>query len=168
MKKFLIFLAAVLIVSVLLNVGWRCASAGGSDTISVRTDTVYHTITDTLHDTVPKLITERVTDSVRIPVPSTDTVTMHDTLNLAVVQRQYTDDSTYTAYVSGLQYDPWPRLDSINVQRRTIVETITNTVTMRQPRSRWAIGAQVGYGYGFRSGYLEPYAGIGITYNIFK
>lgn len=171
MKKTVYILIAVLVVLSLINLGsivYSCSGGGGSDTVSVQTDTVYKTITDTLHDTVPKLITEHVTDSVRIPVPHSDTVTVHDSVSLAVVQRQYTDDSTYTAYVSGLQYDPWPRLDSINVQRRTIVETVTNTITLQRPRSRWAIGLQAGYGYGFRSQYFEPYVGVGVTFNFLK
>ena len=171
MKKTLYILIAVLVVLSLFNLGcvvYSCAGGDEPDTVSVRTDTVYQTITDTLHDTVPRLITEYITDSVRIPVPRSDTVTVHDSVSLAVVQRQYTDDSTYTAYVSGLQYDPWPRLDSINVQRRTIVETINNTITIQRPRSKWAIGLQAGYGYGFRSQCFEPYVGVGVTYNFLK
>lgn len=128
--------------------------------------------TDTLHDTVivrePVFVTERAvrTDTVWLPVvrTRTDTVLLRsDGLKdsvLAVVpitQKVYAD-STYKAWVSGYN----PKLDSIRVYRRTVVTTKTETVVRKR---RIGIGVQAGYGYGFRYGGLEPYVGLGVSWN---
>lgn len=86
-----------------------------------------------------------------------------DSLLLDVVQRKYTDDSTYTAYVSGLKYGTYPRLDSIITKRRIIERTVVNTIRGKQ--SRWHVGMTAGYGYGFRSRTFEPFVGIGLQYS---
>lgn len=88
-------------------------------------------------------------------------------MTFPVVQRQYSDDSTYTAYVSGLRYNQWPKLDSIIVRQREITNTITKTVTLQKRRSRFSVGLQAGYGYGFQYRGFEPYVGIGVNYALF-
>lgn len=128
--------------------------------------------TDTLHDTVivrkPVFVTERAvrTDTVWLPVVRirTDTVLLRsDGLKdsaLAVVpitQKVYAD-STYKAWVSGYN----PRLDSIQVYRQTFVTTKMETVVRKR---RIGIGVQAGYGYGFRYGGIEPYVGLGVSWN---
>lgn len=67
-------------------------------------------------------------------------------------------DSTYKAWVSGYN----PRLDSIQVYRQTIVTTKTETVVRKR---RIGIGVQAGYGYGFQYRGLEPYVGLGVSWN---
>jgi hypothetical protein len=65
-------------------------------------------------------------------------------------------DSTYRAVVSGVQ----PSLDSITVYKSTVYKTITNTVIKR---NKFGLGVQAGYGV--TGSKLEPYIGIGISYN---
>lgn len=128
--------------------------------------------TDTLHDTVtvrePVFVTERAvrTDTVWLPVvrTRTDTVLLRsdglkDSVRAVVpiTQKVYAD-STYKAWVSGYN----PRLDSIRVYRQTIVTTKTETVVRKR---RIGIGVQAGYGYGFQYRGLEPYVGLGVSWN---
>lgn len=128
--------------------------------------------TDTLHDTVtvrePVFVTETAvrTDTVWLPVvrTRTDTVLLRsdglkDSVRAVVpiTQKVYAD-STYKAWVSGYN----PRLDSIQVYRQTIVTTKTETVVRKR---RIGIGVQAGYGYGFQYRGLEPYVGLGVSWN---
>lgn len=141
------------------------------DTLSVRVDSFIDTMYVEIHDTVPKYVTERVILRVKVPVDSQNDSKMTasangDSVNFDVVQRTYSDDSTYTAYVSGLLYQDWPRLDSIAILQRTVYERIRETVTLRQRASRWNITAGFGYGYGFSYRGFEPFVGLTIGYRI--
>lgn len=103
-------------------------------------------------DTMPQVRDERVIGHFTFPLKSkiTDSVIVSNSNNpsetgiadtliqdsgseigitLDIVQRKYTDDSTYTAYVSGARIDDdFPRLDSIMILRRDVMRTITQTV----------------------------------------
>ena len=122
-----IALALLLLVSVLLNI-YQYKTRG----LPARTDTVETVRWDTLHDSVPDIRYETVTRNVRVP----DSVFVHDTVTgemvLPIVQRTYTDDSTYTAYVSGARVDSFPRLDSIITRQRTLERIVTRTVYMKK------------------------------------
>ena len=132
-----------------------------TDTLSVRVDSVRDTVYVEVHDTVPVVKRERVLCYVKVPVRDS---TFND--SMAVVQREYSDDSTYTAYVSGLLYQDWPKLDSITVRQRTITNTVTQTVTLLKRQSRFTLSAGVGYGYGIRYKGFEPYIGITLGYRL--
>lgn len=128
--------------------------------------------TDTLHDTVtvrePVFVTERAvrTDTVWLPVIRTRTDTAllasdgpkDSALAVVPITQKVYADSTYRVWVSGYN----PRLDSIQVYRQTIVTTKTETVVRKR---RIGIGVQAGYGYGFRYRGLEPYVGLGVSWN---
>lgn len=108
----------------------------------MRTDTVWLPVVRTRTDTV-LLRSDGPKDSVRAVVP--------------ITQKVYAD-STYKAWVSGYN----PKLDSIQVYRQTVVATKTETVVRKR---RIGIGVQAGYGYGFRYGGIEPYVGLGVSWN---
>ena len=168
-------ITALVLVFVLMGcmalVSDRCQSrcSRHADTISVHVDSVRDTVYVVHHDTVPVVRHERVVQYVNPSTidlqPSTLTPTPSD--SMPVVQREYTDDSTYIAYVSGLRYNQWPKLDSIIVRQREITNTITKTVTIQKKRSRLSVGVQAGYGYGFQYRGFEPYVGIGVGYALF-
>lgn len=128
-------------------------------------DTVY---IDT-KDTTPSLEKEIVTKYIKIPVPvpidsgKVETCSA-DSIDLPVVQRTYSDDSTYTAYVSGVEVDSYPRLDSVCVRMRTIIKEyeIERTVTKKQPIT-W--GLQFGSGFGITTKKPDIYIGFGIEWN---
>lgn len=78
---------------------------------------------------------------------------------LPVVQKQY-EDSDYTAWVSGID----PNLDSIHITRKTY--TYFQPVPVPAEDKRWGIGVQVGVGV--MGGKIEPYVGLGVSYNLWN
>lgn len=147
---------------------------------------------DTIHDTIPKIAEEKQVGTIKVPV--NDILSIHrpaystknvdikqkevensaydtmqptciDTIELPKMQRVYSDDSTYKAWVSGYE----PRLDSINVFRKTIKETVTITIPTKKKRTFWQrfnIGVQAGYGLGLDDKKAHPYVGCGIGFNL--
>lgn len=118
------------------------------------------TVTVIRHDTI----------KVDSPVPvykyirTSDTVTicheLRDTIKeLIYLPREYMvyKDSTYRAVVSGVQ----PRLDSIEIYRPTITNTVTKYVTKK---TRWGVGPQIGVGFDGEK--AVPYIGMGVQYNL--
>lgn len=163
MKKFLFYLFAIfLILSIICNIGMFCKLKQPTE---VKNDTEYVEKWDTIHDSFPVLDVRYEKIVKYIPIP--DSILVPDTNTnepvLPVIQRKYSDDSTYTAYVSGAMIDSFPRLDSIDVYQKTVYQTITNTIYKK--RSRWSFGIQGGYGIGILSGKIEPYIGFGGTYS---
>ena len=146
----------------------RCSVDGERDTLSVRVDSFRDTILVYLRDTVPVVRKEKVVCYVPVKDVGIDTVWKDGHDSLAVVQREYSDDSTYTAWVSGVRYDVWPKLDSISVRQREIVKTIHETVTLveRKKASRFSLGLIGGYGYGLGYKGFEPFIGVGVSYKI--
>ena len=158
MKKAVFFLAVVLLVSLVCNYKQCTGNDVKTDTMTVeRTDTLYITKIDT----TPVVHKEMVVDYIEIPFIKDSIV--HDTVIFDVVQRTYSDDSTYTAYVSGLQYDSFPRLDSITVQQRNIYHEIERNKTVEQKR-RLRLGVQAGAGIGVFSRKPDVYIGIGLQW----
>ena len=158
MKKAVFFLAVALLVSLVCNYKQCASNDGTADTVTIeRIDTQYITKTDTVP--VPKY--ETVTEYVEVPIVKDSIV--HDTVRMEVVQRTYTDDSTYTAYVSGLRYDIYPRLDSISVQQRTIFRDVERTITVERKR-RLRLGLQAGAGIGIFSKKPDIYLGVGLQW----
>lgn len=138
---------------------WLCKCA--SEDVKVKTDTIVRTDTIRYDSLIP--VKESVVRTKKIPVHDTVFVTQTiavdgDSLVIPITQRVYTDDSTYTAWVSG--YDAM--LDSIETYRRNTI--VTNTITIRKKPSRWSFGINAGYGYGLDSRRLEPYLGVGVSY----
>lgn len=101
-------------------------------------------------------------EKVRVSYPDME---CSDSIEIEITQKVYSDDSTYTAYVSGYK----PKLDSIFVNQKVIDHTIINTRTLKEKEfRRFNIGLIGGYGYGFQSKTFEPFVGIGFTWNFFK
>lgn len=108
-------------------------------------------------------------ESIKVPVLDTIRTTVADTLlsdsvtvEIPITQKVY-QDSTYQAWVSGYK----PSLDSIRIFQpiTTITRTITNT-EVKYKSKRWGVGVQAGLG--ITPTKVEPYIGIGVTYNIFS
>ena len=148
--------------------------------------------TDTIPDTIPKIAEEKQVGTIKVSVndilsihrpayfsenvnikqkevenSSYDTMqpTSIDTIELPKVQRVYSDDSTYKAWVSGYE----PRLDSINVYRKTIKETVTIQMPAEKKKrtfwQRFNIGVQAGYGIGLDDKKAHPYLGGGVGFS---
>lgn len=123
--KFFYTILGLLILACVFQAGFHAGkekTGEVTDTIVVRDtlrpdpvvirDTFLRYKTIALHDTITKdsLIFKAVGDSVKIPI----------------TQRTYSDDSTYTAWVSGFE----PALDSISIYRKTTF--IRDVVTKRR------------------------------------
>lgn len=74
-------------------------------------------------------------------------------------QKRY-EDSTYTAWVSGYE----PRLDSIEVYRKTVTIVKRETVSKR---NRFNVGLTGGVGYGIFTRKPDVWVGVGCTWRIF-
>ena len=145
-----------------------CAGTGepGNDTLSVRVDSIRDTIYVEIHDTMPLVREKKVVQYIKIPVPVSEDSVATDSLTLPVIQKTYSDDSTYTAYVSGLNFEQWPKLDSITVRQRNIETIVERTITVRKKQSRWGIGITGGYSFGLADCKFQPYIGFGFGYYI--
>lgn len=169
MKKAFYFLAVALLVSLVCNYAQCTGNDARTDTVTVeRTDTLYVT----KKDTVPVVSKEMVVSYVNVPIPIENTYldnireNKHDSVCLPVTQKMYTDDSTYTAYVSGIRYQELPKLDSIAVRQRTIYREIERTISVNQ--RRFSIGLQTGVGVGIIHRQPDIYIGFGIQWKITK
>ena len=152
--------------------------------------------TDTVKDTIPKVVVEKEVGVIKVPVfgnigstkpayssqngdikqksglesglideNSAEIGVIRDTLTLPLTQKEYSDDSTYTAWVSGYL----PCLDSIKVYRKTIYEKQTITIPAEKKKrtfwQRFGVGVQTGYGLGLDDKKAHPYVGVGIGFN---
>lgn len=118
--------------------------------IVTETDTLIVTRLDTIREKYPVYLTERVVDSVRIPVY------LHDTtyIEVPITQKYYHEDSLFDAWVSGFL----PQLDSINVYQKTT--TIEVTKYVQQPPARWTFGVTAGPGILYDG---KLHGGVGIV-----
>lgn len=122
------------------------------------------TVTVVKHDTIkidsPVPVYKYIKEKEYVTI--TDSLLVHDTVtHIIELPREYLvyKDSTYRAVVSGVQ----PRLDSIEVYRKNITETVTKYVEVKR-KTKWGLGVQAGYGYNGKN--LRPYIGAGVQYNI--
>ena len=121
---------------------------------------------------IEKIKTVKITDTVEVPEPipylieNTDTVYVTqiyigngEPLEVPLIKQTVTySDSTYKAVISGYN----PKLDYIETYNTT--HYITEFV--REKPKKWGIGIQAGYGIG-RNG-LQPYVGVGVSYNLIR
>lgn len=124
---------------------------GSVGTQITTTDTIY--FTDTIE--IEKPVEVKVdTIATREYIVKVDTL-MGDSakVELPITQRVY-EDSTYKAYVSG--YDA--RLDSILIYRPMLYVKEKET-----EYKRWSIGLQAGIGLTPKG--VQPYIGVGVSYN---
>lgn len=125
-------------------------------------DTVLVTHTDTIFSEKPVPVYKYIsrTEFVEIPSNSVRTDTVRE---LVFLPREYMvyKDSTYRAVVSGVQ----PRLDSIEIYRKTQVQTITKTISVPD-RKRWGFGIQAGAGYDGKK--VRPFVGLGVQYDLVR
>ena len=123
-------------------------------------DTVVVTHIDTLFCEKPVPAYKYISRTEFVEIPS-DSVRIDTVKELVFLPREYMvyKDSTYRAVVSGVQ----PRLDSIEIYRPTITNTITKTVVQKK-KTRWGLGLQAGYGYNGKD--FKPYIGVGVQYNV--
>ena len=142
----------------------------------IKTDTVFTTKTDTLwkdttiveKEIVPKYIVKKKVDTVYTKEG--------DTLNLITEAKRFDkrlisnkDTADLQIYTTGIETS----LDSLKMRLKTHTDVITNTVEVTkyiQKKktfwNRWHVGLQGGYGYTFKTKDLQPYVGVGISFDL--
>ena len=168
MKKTIIILTILLLASVLTNVMlWNRA---GPKEVVEKVITTYDTIPYPkpvpVDSVVLRYVTEKLpaADQPSLPTASVETVvdsmvcqTPKDSVEVVIpITQKIYEDSTFRAYVSGYH----PALDSIQIFQRKE----TNYIRSPTKNKRWGIGIQAGFG--LTPHRVQPYIGIGISYNI--
>ena len=142
----------------------------------IKTDTVFSTKTDTIwKDTT---IYEKEIKEKKVVEVKRDTVYTQggDTLQLITEAKTFEksiisdkDTADVEIYTTGINTS----LDSLKMRLKTHKEVITNTVEITKIvekkktfLDRFHIGLQAGYGYGFKYQGLEPYVGIGGSFDL--
>lgn len=141
-----------------------------------KTDTVFSTKTDTLWKDTTIIEKEFVLKT--IVKIKTDTLfkANGDTIQLITESKRFDksivsdkDTADVEIYTSGINTS----LDSLKMRLKTHTDVITNTVEITkyiQKKKtfwdRWHVGLQGGYGYTFKTKDLQPYVGVGISFDL--
>lgn len=140
-----------------------------TDTVfSTKTDTIWRDTTITEKEFVPKIV-----EKIKI-----DTLFKEngDTIQLITETKRFDktiisdkDTADVQVYTTGIETS----LDSLKMRLKTHKEVITNTVEITKYVekkktfwNRFHIGVQAGYGYGFNYKGLEPYVGLGASFDL--
>jgi hypothetical protein len=159
-KNIIFFTAAVFVLVLLYNYAFSRRNAVKTEIREkIQRDTIYIDNTDT----APKVKKEIHIKYVSVPVYRDSIIT--DSVRLDVVQRIFSDDSTYTAYVSGAVVDSFPRLDSISITQRNIIIDHEIERIIKKKKKAITFGLQVGAGIGVIQKKPDIYIGIGAQWN---
>lgn len=168
MEKRLLYLAIALafVLGAFVGLSLRRTQPGPGVDPEPKRDTTW------LHDTVtvqlpaPKTKTPRDTVYLPAPVPPDTTGHAPDTVYVPVpIETSYYADEGWEAWVTGYK----ATLDSLHIHQATaIVEVpVFKTVTKH---ARWGVGLQAGATYlpgtQGQQGAIQPYVGLGLSYNI--
>ncbi len=130
-----------------------------TDTVTIH-DTVNHVSLVPVRDTIVRYIKEKpvfIHDTTVMYKNQENLYTTGDSVIVPITQKEYTDDSTYHAWVSGYR----ARLDSIQTYSQRVFVTKTISVTSRK---RWSWGLQGGL-YLTPKG-VQPGIGVGVTFGL--
>ena len=168
MDKFTKTSLVVLFVFLFISFGFNIWYVVKVKDVEIKENTTILTKTDTIRDTTLMVKNEKIVRVVRDTLinikfirDSIDTTKV--IANIPVTQKEYSDDSTYTAWVSGYK----PNLDSINVYRKNVYIN-KETIITRKDNKRLGIGPVVYGGFNMGSRQLDWGVGIGITYHILE
>ena len=116
MDKFTKTSLVVLLVFLFISFGFNIWYVVKDKDVEIKENTTILTKTDTIRDTVLVVKNEKIVRVVHDTLTNIEFIhdsidTMKAIANIPIMQKEYSDDSTYTAWVSGYK----PNLDSINV-----------------------------------------------------
>ena len=168
MDKFTKTSLVVLLVFLFISFGFNIWYVVKDKDVEIKENTTILTKTDTIRDTVLVVKNEKIVRVVHDTLTNIEFIhdsidTMKAIANIPIIQKEYSDDSTYTAWVSGYK----PNLDSINVYRKNVYIN-KETIITRKDIKRLGIGPVVYGGFNMASRQLDWGVGIGITYHILE
>ena len=168
MDKFIKTLFIVLFALLFISFGFNVYYVVKGKDVEIKEKITTVTKIDTIMDTVLVVKKDKVIKVIRDTLVNVEFI--RDTVDTAkvvadipIVQKEYSDDSTYTAWVSGYR----PSLDSINIYRKNI-STNKETVIKKKDIHRFGIGPVVYGGYNFGTKKLDYGVGIGVSYHIWE
>ena len=142
----------------------------------INTDTVFTTKTDTLwkdttiveKEIVPKIIVKTKIDTLfKENGETVQLITESKRFDKTILSDKDTAD--VQVYTSGINTS----LDSLKMRLKTHNKVIANTVEItkyvekkKMFWDRWHVGLQGGYGYTFKTKDLQPYVGVGISFDL--
>lgn len=168
MDRFIKTLFIVLFGLLFISFGFNVYYVVKDKDVEIKEKITTVTKIDTISDTVLVVKKEKVIKVIRDTLVNVEFI--RDTVDTAkvvadipIVQKEYSDDSTYTAWVSGYR----PSLDSISIYRKNI-STNKETVIKKKDIHRFGIGPVVYGGYTFGTKKLDYGVGIGVSYHIWE
>lgn len=168
MDKFIKTSFIVLFALLFISFGFNVYYVVKDKDVEIKEKITTVTKIDTIMDTVLVVKKEKVIKVIRDTLVNVefirDTVdTSRVVVDVPITQKEYSDDSTYTAWVSGYR----PSLDSINIYRKSVI-TNKETVIKKKDIHRFGIGPVVYGGYNFGTKKLDYGVGIGVSYHIWE
>ena len=168
MDRFIKTLFIVLFALLFISFGFNVYYVVKDKDVEIKEKITTVTKTDTIRDTILVVKKEKVINVIRDTLVNVEFI--RDTVDTAkvvadipIVQKEYSDDSTYTAWVSGYR----PSLDSINIYRKSVI-TNKETIIKKKDIHRFGIGPVVYGGYNFGTKKLDYGVGIGVSYHILE
>ena len=127
MDKFTKTSLVVLFVLLFISFGFNIWYVIKDKDVEIKEKTTIVNKTDTIRDTTLMVKNEKIVRVVRDTLTNIKFIrdsidAMKVIANIPIVQKEYSDDSTYTAWISGYK----PNLDSINVYRNNVYIKKTN------------------------------------------
>ena len=161
MKVFMLSKLLYLILGVIAGIiaSMFCNSAGCSRQPTIIRDTITTLRIDTIRIERPQPYKVVIRDTVEVNMPRNDDAQLPPSVGEWLYAETTYKDEHYTAVVEGIG----AYLKSIEVYPRTEFRTITTTMPVNK-KTRWGVGVQMGAGLG-KNG-VQPYIGIGLSYNL--
>ena len=155
MNKFTKTSLVVLLILLFISFGFNIWYVVKDKDVEIKEKTTIVNKTDTIRDTVLMVKNEKIIRVMRDTLTNIEFIrdsidTMKVIANIPVTQKEYSDDSTYTAWVSGYK----PNLDSINVYRKNVYIN-KETIITKKDIKRLGIGPVVYGGFNMGSRQLE-------------
>ena len=122
-------------------------------------DTITTLRIDTIKIERPQPYKIVIRDTVEVNMPRNDDAQLPPSVGKWLYAETTYKDEQYTAVVEGIG----AYLKSIEVYPRTELRNITTTMPVVK-KTRWGVGVQMGAAFG-KNG-VQPYVGIGISYNL--
>ncbi len=138
MSERFVFTGAATLAALVFALGYvvgRNSRTNGQEA-AIKPEVVEVVRRDTIRVEKPVFVRSSVKDFILVPVR--DTVRVTDTVYTVIprVERVY-GDSTYRAVVSGYE----PRLEQLEIYRKTVTQVVTLTQAERQPRFGFGLAA---------------------------